>query len=152
MSLSQDFSYVHKVPPFQPFVGSSMFAPLKTLPSHCLLPLKTPDACLFRPSWAVPPKMEQLPTPPAASSIRDGYKYVREGGAPPLTVYDATSLFPKYLSAGHSSSVSETAFLLTLGFDHVVLCGTVCLFLNEISSVCVCTQITMISELCVRLT
>lgn len=74
--LSQDFSYVHKVPQFQPFVGSSMFAPLKTLPSHCLLPLKTPDACLFRPSWAVPPKMEQLPMPPAAASIRDGYKYV----------------------------------------------------------------------------
>ena len=74
--LSQDFSYVHKVPQFQPFVGSSMFAPLKTLPSHCLLPLKTPDACLFRPSWAVTPKMEQLPMPAAAASIRDGYKYV----------------------------------------------------------------------------
>lgn len=74
--LSQDFSYVHKVPTFQPFVGSSMFAPLKMLPSQCLLPLKVPDACLFRPSWAAPPKIEQLPVPPAAIFSRDGYKYV----------------------------------------------------------------------------
>lgn len=70
----QDFSYVHKVPSFQPFVGSSVFAPLKILPSQCLLPLKIPDACIFRPSWAVPPKIEQLPLPPAATFIRDGYK------------------------------------------------------------------------------
>lgn len=67
---------MHKVPTLQPFVGSSMFAPLKMLPSQCLLPLKIPDACLFRPSWAIPPKIEQLPMPPAATFIRDGYKYV----------------------------------------------------------------------------
>uniref|UniRef100_A0A8C0VH24 Mediator of RNA polymerase II transcription subunit 13 n=1 Tax=Cyanistes caeruleus TaxID=156563 RepID=A0A8C0VH24_CYACU len=77
----KDFSYVHKVPSFQPFVGSSLFAPLKILPSQCLLPLKIPDACIFRPSWAVPPKIEQLPLPPAATFIRDGYNNVPSVGS-----------------------------------------------------------------------
>ncbi|XP_007423606.2 mediator of RNA polymerase II transcription subunit 13-like [Python bivittatus] len=70
----KDFSFVHKVSTFQPFMGSSMFAPLKMLPSQCLLPLKIPEACVYRPSWAIPPKIEQLPLPPTAAFIRDGYK------------------------------------------------------------------------------
>lgn len=37
----------------QAFVGCSMFAPLKTLPSHCLTPIKIPDDCIYRPSWTM---------------------------------------------------------------------------------------------------
>lgn len=104
--LSQDFSFVHKVPTFQPFVGSSMFAPLKMLPSQCLLPLKIPDACLFRPSWAVPPKIEQLPMPPAATFIRDGYKYVQ---ALCLLLTTCNVIF---ISAKHSVKTRTVAYYL----------------------------------------
>lgn len=64
-------------------------------------------------------------------------------------------------SARHRATAAQaqTGFLLTLVCDHVVFCRTVCLFLNEISSVrervClsvherVCRQIKIISESCV---
>lgn len=37
----------------QAFVGCSMFAPLKTLPSQCLPPIKIPEDCIYRPSWTM---------------------------------------------------------------------------------------------------
>lgn len=37
----------------QAFVGCSMFAPLKTLPSQCLTPIKLPEECVYRPSWTM---------------------------------------------------------------------------------------------------
>ncbi|XP_066544928.1 mediator of RNA polymerase II transcription subunit 13-like isoform X2 [Amia ocellicauda] len=60
----KDFSFVYRVTTIQPQLGCSMFAPLRTLPSQCLTPLKIPETCFYRPSWALPPKMEHLPLPP----------------------------------------------------------------------------------------
>ncbi|KAM9329372.1 mediator of RNA polymerase II transcription subunit 13-like [Gastrophryne carolinensis] len=77
----KDYSYVFKVPSYQPFLGSSMFAPLKSLPSQCLLSLKIPDACIYRPSWAAPPKVQHLPLPPPATFSRDGYMNVPSEGS-----------------------------------------------------------------------
>ncbi|XP_071486432.1 mediator of RNA polymerase II transcription subunit 13-like [Diadema antillarum] len=59
----QDWSFVYKIPPTERFVGPSMYAPLKSLPSSKLPPLKTPDACHYRPSWQLPlsPKPELVP-------------------------------------------------------------------------------------------
>lgn len=60
----------------QPQVGSSMFAPLPCLPSQTLPPLKIPDQCYYRPSWALMPKMEHFPAvmhPQNPTFIRDGY-------------------------------------------------------------------------------
>uniref|UniRef100_A0A7N6AYH0 Mediator of RNA polymerase II transcription subunit 13 n=1 Tax=Anabas testudineus TaxID=64144 RepID=A0A7N6AYH0_ANATE len=41
---------------------SSMFAPLSCLPSQTPSPLKIPEQCFYRPSWALLPKMEHFPT------------------------------------------------------------------------------------------
>lgn len=49
----QDYSFVYKPDLCQPFVGCSMFAPLKTLPSQCLPPVKIPEDCIYRPSWTM---------------------------------------------------------------------------------------------------
>ncbi|KAG9353874.1 hypothetical protein JZ751_011998 [Albula glossodonta] len=68
----RDFSYVYRVPTIQPHMGCSMFAPLRTLPSACLPPLKISDNCYYRPSWALPPKMEHLALPPQVPFLRDG--------------------------------------------------------------------------------
>ncbi|MGH0114838.1 UNVERIFIED_CONTAM: hypothetical protein FKN15_058327 [Acipenser sinensis] len=68
-----DFSFVFRPPQVQPLIGSSMFAPLRTLPSQCLPPLKIPESCCYRPPWSVPPKIEQLPLTPHAPFSRDGY-------------------------------------------------------------------------------
>uniref|UniRef100_A0A672IXN7 Mediator of RNA polymerase II transcription subunit 13 n=1 Tax=Salarias fasciatus TaxID=181472 RepID=A0A672IXN7_SALFA len=60
----------------QPQVGSSMFAPLSCLPSQTLPPLKVPDQCFYRPSWALLPKMEHFPAvmhPQSAAFSKDGY-------------------------------------------------------------------------------
>lgn len=54
-------------------MGCSMFAPLRTLPSQCLPPLKIPDSCHYRPSWTLMPKMEPYSLPAQAPFIRDGY-------------------------------------------------------------------------------
>ncbi|MEQ2164349.1 hypothetical protein GOODEAATRI_005795, partial [Goodea atripinnis] len=35
------------------FVGCSVFAPLKTLPSQCLPPIKLPEDCVYRTSWTM---------------------------------------------------------------------------------------------------
>uniref|UniRef100_A0A671YVW6 Mediator of RNA polymerase II transcription subunit 13 n=1 Tax=Sparus aurata TaxID=8175 RepID=A0A671YVW6_SPAAU len=50
----------HDVFSIQPQIGSSMFAPLSCLPSQTLPPLKIPEQCYYRPSWALMPKMEHF--------------------------------------------------------------------------------------------
>uniref|UniRef100_A0A671RT58 Mediator of RNA polymerase II transcription subunit 13 n=1 Tax=Sinocyclocheilus anshuiensis TaxID=1608454 RepID=A0A671RT58_9TELE len=68
----KDFSFVYKPELFQPFVGCSMFAPLKSLPSQCLPPIKLPDECVYRPSWTVG-KLELLNSVPAMTIFsKDG--------------------------------------------------------------------------------
>ncbi|XP_028828853.1 mediator of RNA polymerase II transcription subunit 13-like isoform X3 [Denticeps clupeoides] len=57
----------------RPQMGCSMFAPLRTLPSQFLPPLKIPENCFYRPSWAMMPKMEPYSLQPQAPFIRDGY-------------------------------------------------------------------------------
>ncbi|XP_051269294.1 mediator of RNA polymerase II transcription subunit 13-like isoform X2 [Dicentrarchus labrax] len=60
----------------KPQIGSSMFALLSCLPSQSLPPLKIPEQCYYRPSWALLPKMEHFPTvmhPQNNTLIRDGY-------------------------------------------------------------------------------
>lgn len=44
----------------QLLIGCSMYAPLKTLPSQCLLPIKLPEDCVYTPSWTLG-KMELIP-------------------------------------------------------------------------------------------
>lgn len=56
----QDFSFVYKPETSQLSVGCSMYAPLKTLPSQCLLPIKMPEECVYTPSWSLG-KMELIP-------------------------------------------------------------------------------------------
>lgn len=53
LSILQDFSFVYKPELCQAFVGCSMFAPLKTLPSQFLPPIKVPEDCIYRPSWTM---------------------------------------------------------------------------------------------------
>ncbi|XP_062340777.1 mediator of RNA polymerase II transcription subunit 13-like [Osmerus eperlanus] len=70
----KDFSFVYRVPGVQPQTGCSMFAPLRSLPSQRLPPVRLPEQCCYRPSWALLPKMEHyssLSTQPPF--IRDGY-------------------------------------------------------------------------------
>lgn len=50
-----------------------MFAPLKTLPSQCLPPIKLPEECIYRQSWTVG-KLDLLPPGPAMPFIKDGYE------------------------------------------------------------------------------
>ncbi|KAG7499347.1 mediator of RNA polymerase II transcription subunit 13-like isoform X2 [Solea senegalensis] len=60
----------------KPQIGSSMFAPLSCLPSQTLPPLKIPEQCYYRPSWALLPKMEHFPAvmhPQNTTFNRDGY-------------------------------------------------------------------------------
>ncbi|XP_026999390.1 mediator of RNA polymerase II transcription subunit 13-like isoform X1 [Tachysurus fulvidraco] len=54
-------------------VGCSMFAPLRTLPSQCLPPLKIPEQCYYRPSWSLLPKMEPYCLPSQAPFVPHGY-------------------------------------------------------------------------------
>lgn len=49
----KDYSFVYKPELCQAFVGCSMFAPLKTLPSQCLPPIKMPEEGIYRPSWTM---------------------------------------------------------------------------------------------------
>lgn len=49
-----------------------MFAPLKTLPSQCLPPIKLPEECIYRQSWTVG-KLELLPSGSALPFIKEGY-------------------------------------------------------------------------------
>uniref|UniRef100_A0AAY5F5N5 Mediator of RNA polymerase II transcription subunit 13 n=1 Tax=Electrophorus electricus TaxID=8005 RepID=A0AAY5F5N5_ELEEL len=67
------FSFVSHVPSVQPQLGCSMFAPLRTLPSQCLLPLKIPEQCYYRPSWVLLPKTEHYCLPAHTPFLRDGY-------------------------------------------------------------------------------
>ncbi|KAJ8280824.1 hypothetical protein GJAV_G00059490 [Gymnothorax javanicus] len=68
----KDFSFVYKPETCQPLVGCSMFAPLKTLPSQCLPPIKLPKECQYRPSWTLG-KLELLhPLPSFSFLSKDG--------------------------------------------------------------------------------
>lgn len=58
--LFQDFSFVYKPETSQLFTGCSMYAPLKTLPSQCLVPIKLSEDCVYTPSWTLG-KMELIP-------------------------------------------------------------------------------------------
>ncbi|XP_061754186.1 mediator of RNA polymerase II transcription subunit 13a [Nerophis ophidion] len=49
----KDYSFVYKPELCQAFLGCSMFAPLKSLPSQCLPPVKLPDDFIYRPSWTM---------------------------------------------------------------------------------------------------
>ncbi|XP_045064023.1 mediator of RNA polymerase II transcription subunit 13-like isoform X2 [Coregonus clupeaformis] len=91
----KDFSFVYRVPSVQPQMGCSMFAPLRTLPSQCLPPLKVPDQCYYRPSWALLPKMEHyssLPPSHHASFIKDGYVNVPSVGDQEYAQMSASAL------------------------------------------------------------
>uniref|UniRef100_A0A147A2N0 Mediator of RNA polymerase II transcription subunit 13 n=1 Tax=Fundulus heteroclitus TaxID=8078 RepID=A0A147A2N0_FUNHE len=60
----------------KPHIGSSMFAPLSCLPSQTLPPLKIPEQCYYRPSWALLPKMEHFTPimhPQNTAFTKDGY-------------------------------------------------------------------------------
>ncbi|KAJ4935384.1 hypothetical protein JOQ06_016920 [Pogonophryne albipinna] len=56
----KDFSFVYKPETCQLLIGCSMYAPLKMLPSQCLLPIKLPEDCVYTPSWTMG-KMELIP-------------------------------------------------------------------------------------------
>lgn len=56
----QDFSFVYKPETCQSIIGCSMYAPLKTLPSQCLSPIKLPENCMYTLSWTMG-KMELIP-------------------------------------------------------------------------------------------
>ncbi|KAM3874587.1 mediator of RNA polymerase II transcription subunit 13-like [Diretmus argenteus] len=62
----------------KPQMGGSMFAPLSVLPSQNLPPLKIPEQCCYRPSWALLPKMEHFSSmhPQHNPFIRDGYNNI----------------------------------------------------------------------------
>lgn len=59
----------------QAFVGCSMFAPLKTLPSQCLPPVKIPEDCIYRPSWTMGREMLN-PVPVMTFLSKDRYAAV----------------------------------------------------------------------------
>uniref|UniRef100_A0A4W5JB58 Mediator of RNA polymerase II transcription subunit 13 n=1 Tax=Hucho hucho TaxID=62062 RepID=A0A4W5JB58_9TELE len=91
----KDFSFVYRVPSVQPQMGCSMFAPLRTLPSQCLPPLKLPDQCYYRPSWALLPKMEHYSSLPASHHtpfIRDGYVNIPSVGDQEYAQMSASAL------------------------------------------------------------
>uniref|UniRef100_A0A673YU21 Mediator of RNA polymerase II transcription subunit 13 n=1 Tax=Salmo trutta TaxID=8032 RepID=A0A673YU21_SALTR len=91
----KDFSFVYRVPSVQPQMGCSMFAPLRTLPSQCLPPLKLPDQCYYRPSWALLPKMEHyssLPPSHHTPFIRDGYVNIPSVGDQEYAQLSASAL------------------------------------------------------------
>uniref|UniRef100_A0A673X989 Mediator of RNA polymerase II transcription subunit 13 n=1 Tax=Salmo trutta TaxID=8032 RepID=A0A673X989_SALTR len=87
----KDFSFVYHVPSVQPQMGCSMFAPLRTLPSQCLHPIKVPDQCYYRPSWALLPKMEHYSSLPP-SFIRDGYVNIPSVGDQEYAQLSASAL------------------------------------------------------------
>ncbi|XP_049593207.1 mediator of RNA polymerase II transcription subunit 13-like isoform X3 [Syngnathus scovelli] len=92
---------------FKTQVVSSMFAPLSCLPSQSLPPLKIPEQCYYRPSWALLPKMEHIPTAMHAQNsgfVRDGYTNIPSVSA--LTEQDYNQM------SGTTASVSTTVGIL----------------------------------------
>uniref|UniRef100_A0A3B3D0C2 Mediator of RNA polymerase II transcription subunit 13 n=1 Tax=Oryzias melastigma TaxID=30732 RepID=A0A3B3D0C2_ORYME len=86
----------------KPQISSSMFAPLSCLPSQNLPPLKIPDQCYYRPSWAVLPKMEHFTTVMHPRNVfsKDGYTNIPSVNA--LTDQDYGQM------SGTTASVSTT--------------------------------------------
>ncbi|XP_078680672.1 mediator of RNA polymerase II transcription subunit 13-like [Branchiostoma floridae x Branchiostoma belcheri] len=52
----KDWSYVYRKANTHLHCGSSMYAPLKSLPSHKLPPIRLKDNMLYKPSWQMPVK------------------------------------------------------------------------------------------------
>ncbi|XP_072227786.1 mediator of RNA polymerase II transcription subunit 13-like isoform X2 [Leuresthes tenuis] len=91
----------------KPQIGSSMFAPLSCLPSQSLPPLKIPEQCYYRPSWALLPKMEHFTTimhSQNAAFTKDGYTNIPSVNA--LTDQDYGQM------SAASASVSTTTGIL----------------------------------------
>ncbi|XP_061703731.1 mediator of RNA polymerase II transcription subunit 13-like isoform X3 [Syngnathoides biaculeatus] len=92
---------------FKTQVVSAMFAPLSCLPSQSLAPLKIPEQCYYRPSWALLPKMEHIPAvmhTHSSSFVRDGYTNIPSVSA--LTDQDYNQM------SGTMASVSTTVGIL----------------------------------------
>ncbi|CAG5867489.1 unnamed protein product [Menidia menidia] len=91
----------------KPQIGSSMFAPLSSLPSQNLPPLKIPEQCYYRPSWAMLPKMEHFTTlmhPQNSAFTKDGYTNIPSVNA--LTDQDYGQI------SGTTASVNTTTGIL----------------------------------------
>uniref|UniRef100_A0A8D0D4T2 Mediator of RNA polymerase II transcription subunit 13 n=1 Tax=Sander lucioperca TaxID=283035 RepID=A0A8D0D4T2_SANLU len=73
MSLNDKLIFFHDIFCIQPQIGSSMFGPFFCLPSQSLPPLKIPEQCYYRPSWALMPKMEHFPVinMPSVNTLMD---------------------------------------------------------------------------------
>ncbi|XP_030624819.1 mediator of RNA polymerase II transcription subunit 13-like isoform X2 [Chanos chanos] len=99
----RDFSFVYRVPSIQPQMGCSMFAPLRTLPSQCLPPLKIPEHCYYRPSWALLPKMDHFSLPSQGPFIREGYINAPSGST--LLDQDYGQMNSSAISIGTTSGV-----------------------------------------------
>ncbi|KAM9841175.1 mediator of RNA polymerase II transcription subunit 13-like [Aulostomus maculatus] len=92
---------------FKTQVSASMFAPFSCLPSQSLPPLKIPEQCYYRPSWALMPKMDHFSTamhPHNNALIRDGYTNVPSVNT--LTDQDYGQM------SGTTASVSTTVGIL----------------------------------------
>ncbi|XP_071946449.1 mediator of RNA polymerase II transcription subunit 13-like isoform X2 [Antedon mediterranea] len=57
----EDWTYVFKVSQVEKFVGPSMYAPLKNLPSSKLPPFRVPEICYYKASWQIPPTKVEYP-------------------------------------------------------------------------------------------
>uniref|UniRef100_A0A803SRM5 Mediator of RNA polymerase II transcription subunit 13 n=1 Tax=Anolis carolinensis TaxID=28377 RepID=A0A803SRM5_ANOCA len=105
----KDYSYVYKPENIQPFVGCSMFAPLKTLPSQCLPAIKLPEECIYRQSWTVG-KLELLPPGPTMPFIKEGYVYV-------VWIF-TVCIFPLSQASPHKTAINGRELNLTqAGFE-----------------------------------
>ncbi|MEQ2295891.1 hypothetical protein AMECASPLE_019250 [Ameca splendens] len=71
----KDYSFVYKPELWQAFVGCSVFAPLKTLPSQCLPPIKLPEDCIYRTSWTMGREMLN-PVPVMGFLNKDRIKFL----------------------------------------------------------------------------
>ncbi|XP_038059919.1 mediator of RNA polymerase II transcription subunit 13-like isoform X2 [Patiria miniata] len=94
----EDWSYVYKTPTMERFVGASMYAPLKSLPSSKLPPLRIPDNCVYKPSWQIPlsPKPEFIPTTKESATSSGGQLINSPASAAlPVGVYPPGSQGPR---------------------------------------------------------
>ncbi|XP_022095741.1 mediator of RNA polymerase II transcription subunit 13-like isoform X2 [Acanthaster planci] len=94
----EDWSYVYKTPMIERFVGASMYAPLKSLPSSKLPPLRIPENCIYKPSWQIPlsPKPEFIPTTKESATSGGGQLMNSPASAAvPVGVYPPGSQGPR---------------------------------------------------------
>lgn len=86
----------------QLFTGCSMYAPLKTLPSQCLVPIKLPEDRVYTPSWTLG-KMELIPPVTNVNLLAKDRWVLRRGSS-------ARSAHAVFLD-GHTSKSSSPAFI-----------------------------------------